>query len=632
MKIKSFFSIWLLFFFAFSYAALNSVAEAAPALIPRPVELKEQAGTFDWRAATPFEAPHEASGAVTLLKEYFGPLIGDEKTGAPLVFEHAPALAGEAYELEIAPQKVVLRAANASGWKNAIQTLRQLVPADKLNAKSEAAIALPCLQIRDEPRFAWRGLMLDCGRHFFPKEWIKKYLDVMALHKLNVFHWHLTDDQGWRLEIEKYPRLTEIGAWRGKGNQKEGGFYTQADAIEIVRYAASRGIAVVPEIEMPGHSMAALAAYPELSCTGGPFEVPTQWGVKKDVYCAGNEATYEFIENVLDEVTRIFPSEWVHIGGDEVPKDRWKACPKCQALMKATGLTSEHELQSYFVRRVQKMLSIRGKRLIGWDEILEGGLASGAAVMSWRGTAGGIAAAQANADVVMSPNSALYLDYYQSKRAGEPKAIGGFVPLKTVYDYEPVPPELNAAQARHILGAQGNIWGEYIATPDYAEYMTYPRACALAENAWSKPDAKNYDEFLQRLQTHLTRLDALKVNYRKLDKEPTVLGTWKSGETKETYTPREWDISGKISGPGAVKIRFQYTRGAHRLDIEGAEIVADGVVIARDAHTGITGATDKNNVFSFTIPALPANAKILLRANIRSDAGTDSNGEILLEN
>ncbi len=609
----------------------STFCHAAPALIPQPVEWKEQTGSFSWRAGTEIEMANAAASSVALLKEYFGPLVGGEKTGGAIVFEQAAQLSGEAYEIEITPQKLILRAAKTAGWKNAIQTLRQLVPAARLNAKSDATIALPCLNIRDEPRFAWRGLMLDCGRHFFSKEFIKKFLDVMALHKFNVFHWHLTDDQGWRLEIEKYPRLTAIGAWRGTGNKREGGFYTQADAVEIVSYAANRGITVVPEIEMPGHCMAALAAYPELSCTGAVFPVPTEWGVKSEVYCAGNEKTYEFLENVLDEVTRLFPSEFVHIGGDEVPKERWKACPKCQALMKATGLKDEHELQSYFIRRVQKMLSIRGKRLIGWDEILEGGLANGAAVMSWRGTAGGIAAAKAGADVVMSPNSSLYLDYYQSKRAGEPKAIGGFVPLEKVYAYEPVPTELNADQARHILGPQGNVWTEYIAASDYAEYMTYPRACALAEVAWSKADTKNYDDFSQRLKTHLARLDALKVNYRKLSEEPTVLGRWKSGETKETFTPREWDITGKVSGPGEIKIRFQYTGGAHRLDIEWAEIALDGIVVARDAHLAMTGATDENNVFTFKVPEIKPGAKVILRANVRSDAGTDSNGEIQLE-
>ena len=507
MKCKYFLPLFLLLLAVF--------CNAAPALIPQPVELKEQPGTFEWRAGTATQVPQEAAVAAALLKNYFGPLVGAEAAEAPLVFEQSDKLSGEAYELEITPQKMILRAGKTAGWLHAIQTLRQLVAAPRLSAKSDETIALPCLQIRDEPRFAWRGLMLDCGRHFFSKEFIKKYLDVMALHKLNIFHWHLTDDQGWRLDIEKYPRLTEIGAWRGKANQREGGFYTQDDAAEIVRYAAARGITVVPEIEMPGHSMAALAAYPQLSCTGGPFIVPSEWGVKKDIFCAGNEATYDFLENVLDEVTRLFPSEFVHIGGDEVPKDRWKTCPKCQALMKATGLKDEQDLQSYFMRRVQKMLSIRGKRLIGWDESLKGGLAPGAAVMSWHSTQGGIAAAKVGADVVMSPDSALSFDAYQSKRAGEPKAASSLLPLEKVYAYEPLPTELNAEQAKHILGLQGNLWTEYITTPEHAEYMTYPRACALAEVAWSKADAKNYDHFSQRLKTHLTRLDALKVNYRK---------------------------------------------------------------------------------------------------------------------
>jgi hexosaminidase len=387
------------------------------------------------------------------------------------------------------------------------------------------------VRIEDAPRFGYRGLHLDVSRHFFPVAFVKRYLDLMSLFKLNTFHWHLTDDQGWRLEIERYPRLTEVGAWRketivghhrlGSGDRRydgtpHGGFYTQAEAREVVAYARERGIDVLPEIEMPGHAMSALAAYPELGCRPGLFEVRTTWGIAEDVLCP-REATFEFVENVLREVMDIFPNSYVHVGGDEVPKTRWKECADAQAIIRREGLKDEDELQSYFVRRVERFVNANGRRLVGWDEILEGGLAPNATVMSWRGTAGGIAAAKARHDVVMCPEHDLYFDHYQGDPATEPLAHGGMTTVENVYGYEPVPAELDAAAAGQVLGPQGCLWTEFVPTPEHVEYMAYPRAIALAEIAWSPKDARDWPSFRARLSRSLAQLDALGVKYRRPD-------------------------------------------------------------------------------------------------------------------
>jgi hexosaminidase len=375
---------------------------------------------------------------------------------------------------------------------------------------------MPCVEIADSARFQWRGMHLDVCRHFFPKEFVKKYINLMASYKLNTFHWHLTDDQGWRIEIKKYPALTEIGSKRSRtagDSTPYGGHYTQQDIRDVVKYARERFVTVVPEIEMPGHSLAALAAYPEFSCSGGPFKVGTDWGVFEDVYCAGNEKTFDFLEDVLTEVIKLFPGDVIHIGGDEVPKTRWHSCPKCQARMRTEGLASEGELQSYFVRRIEKFLNAKGKRIIGWDEILEGGIAPNASVMSWRGTDGGIAAAKAGHDVVMTPGTYCYFDHYQGK-SGEPVAIGGYLPIDSVYAYEPVPAELSETEAKHILGAQGNMWTEYIPDEKHVEYMLMPRMLALSEMLWERKGSKDFSDFMRRVGVHYDRLAFRDVNFR----------------------------------------------------------------------------------------------------------------------
>lgn len=425
------------------------------------------------------------------------------------------------YFLDIHQNQVSISQSDPLGNFYGLQTLLQLIPSEQ---KSE--IKLPCVDIKDAPKYAWRGMHLDCARHFFSISFVKKYIDYLAMYKFNTFHWHLTDDQGWRIEIKKYPKLTQIGGYRSGSmvghysDQKYddiryGGFYTQAEIKDVVAYATQRHITVIPEIEMPGHAVAALAAYPQYSCTGGPFEVGKQWGVLDDVFCP-KEETFTFLQNILTEVIALFPSQYIHIGGDECPKTRWKACPHCQALIKQKGLKDEHELQSYFVQRIEKFVNSKGRKIIGWDEILEGGLAPNAAVMSWRGTEGGIAAAKQKHYVVMTPVSHCYFDYYQGDAKTEPLSIGGFLPIEKVYSLEPTPKELTADEGKYILGAQANLWTEYITTPEQVEYMIFPRMMALSEVVWgtSKPD--NFEDFKARLMQQFKTLDAKGINYSKV--------------------------------------------------------------------------------------------------------------------
>ena len=427
------------------------------------------------------------------------------------------------YTLTIAPEGIEVSASTGAGLFYGLQSLRQLME-NGANLPSPVS-RLRSLTIVDSPRFSWRGMHLDVARHFQPVAFVKKYIDLMSRYKLNTFHWHLTDDQGWRIPITKYPRLTSVGGCRKETMVERNfnpyvgdgtphcGFYTQEEIRDVVRYAAERYVTVVPEIEMPGHARAALAAYPELACTPGPFEVWTMWGVVDDVFCP-HEATFTFLEDVLSEVIDLFPSRFIHIGGDEAPKTRWKASPVAQEIIRRDGLKDEMELQSWFIRRIERYLSSKGRRLIGWDEILEGGLAPGATVMSWRGTSGGIAAARQNHDVVMSPNSHLYFDYYQGDARFEPLAIGGLSTLERVYSYEPVPDSLTADQAKHILGAQSNLWSEYLKTPQAVEYMVWPRALALAEVTWSTREARDWQSFQARLPGALRSLGRLGVAYR----------------------------------------------------------------------------------------------------------------------
>ena len=433
----------------------------------------------------------------------------------------------ESYRLSANASRVEVSARTAHGLFNGVQTLAQLV------AQSGASKwQIPACAIEDYPRFQWRGLLLDPARHFLPPEFLKKFVDIMACYKYNRLQLHLTDDQGWRLEIKKYPRLTEIGSVRKqspkRGDREHGDglvygpfFYTQAQIRELVAYAKARHVTLMPEIEIPGHFGAAIASHPEFSCAGKLSEGQSAWGINADILCPGNDAAVAFVQDVLGEVCALFPSEFIHIGGDEVPRERWKTCPKCQARMKAEGLKNEAQLQTWLNHRLEEFLVRKGRRMIGWDEILEGGLTPGAVVMSWRGIQGGIASAQAGHDAVMSPSTHCYFDYAQAKGSTEPECIGGFIPLETVYAYEPVPAALADSQRRHILGAQGNIWGEYIWDGKDVEYFGFPRTLALAEVNWSPPDNRQFENFVSRLNAQYPLLDRWQVNYRKPDAETT---------------------------------------------------------------------------------------------------------------
>ena len=450
------------------------------------------------------------------------------------IFLKDTSLADEEYSINITTKNCTVRASSYNGFLYAIQTLKQLTSVSIFseNTDSSEKFYFPCVKIQDKPRFGYRGMHLDCSRHFFSVDEVKKYLDVMAIYKLNRFHWHLTDDQGWRVEIKKYPKLTEIGAfrngtvikkdWGSNDGIRYGGYYTQEQMRDIVAYASKLGIEVIPEIDLPGHMMGVLAAYPELGCTGGPYEVWTRWGISDQVLCPGKDAMFTFLEDVFTELMDIFPYEYIHIGGDECPKTEWEKCPACQASIKELGIkadahhTAEQFLQSYVTARVQKFLNEHGRKIIGWDEVLEGELAKGATVMSWRGTDGGIKASAMGFDVIMTPNTYCYFDYYQSKDEDkEPFGIGGFLPWEKVYGYEPLD-GLNDNQQKHILGVQANLWTEYVATPEHLEYMLLPRMTALSEVQWCKPENKNPERFKAAMEAESFKIfDILGYNYRK---------------------------------------------------------------------------------------------------------------------
>jgi hexosaminidase len=439
-----------------------------------------------------------------------------------------PRVGPEAYRLEIGRDGVSVAASTEAGAFYAFQTLAQLLRHREAASDQTPAWLLPAGTIEDEPRFPYRGLHLDVGRHFFSVEFVKRYIDLMSRFKLNRFHWHLTEDQGWRVEIDAFPRLTSVGAWRAESpvgkqlspyvgdGRRHGGYYTKDQIRDVVAYAAERFVTIIPEIEMPGHATAAIASYPELGCEAVELDVSTTWGVHDSIFCPG-EQTFAFLETVLDEVMDLFPAEHIHIGGDEVPRRQWRESRLAQEVMRREGLADEDELQSWFVHRIERHLRANGRRLIGWDEIIEGVLAPDATVMSWRGVEGGVSAARQGHDVIMTPVQHAYFDFYQGAEATEPLAMSwaGFpIPLERVYEFEPVPPDLTEAEAKHILGAQGNVWTEYIATPEYVEYMAYPRALALAEVTWSPRERRDWASFVARLPRALSLLDRFDVAYR----------------------------------------------------------------------------------------------------------------------
>lgn len=505
--------LWLALF---QLLALPSLAQWSLPIIPQPAEVLAGKGMHSVQYHTvEFIDLRDAKLAKLLNAKY----KGLKNRPSKMTVRHQQGMKEGAYMLRIEPKQLTLEAGSASGFYYGNRTLEQLI--NHFGGK------IPAMTINDAPRFAWRGMHLDVSRHFFGVEEVKRYIDLLALYKMNVFHWHLTDDQGWRIEIKKYPQLTAVGGFReqtvvgkaGSGQydgKRYGGFYTQEQIKEVVAYAAERYITVVPEIEMPGHSLAALSAYPQFACTAGPFAAATDWGVFEDVYCAGKDETFGFLTDILDEVMALFPGQYIHIGGDECPKTRWNACAACQNRMQNEGLKDAHELQSYFIRRIEKHVNAKGKKIIGWDEILEGGLAPNAAVMSWQGTEGGIAAAKAKHYAVMSPGNPCYFDHYQTQDiAAEPLAICCYNPLAAVYAYEPVPAGLSESESTYILGAQGNVWTEYMPTFDQVTYMALPRMAALAEVLWSPKNSRNLPDFQRRWRLHVSELDKLEYKYAK---------------------------------------------------------------------------------------------------------------------
>ena len=514
-------------------------------IIPQPRYVQMDEGTFRIDKDTKIfldEPVEEYMRIVGFLNERllaaagFSLEITDEMTAdGNVIFFMNAGLPSEAYGIHVEPNRIVIDYGDGAGAFYALQTIFQLLPEEIFADSRQRGVKweIPCLAMEDAPRFKYRGMHLDVCLHYFDVDFLKKYIDIMALHKVNRFHWHLTEDQGWRLEIKKYPLLTEKGQWRketvvGSLNSgvydgtPYGGYYSQEQVRELVQYAAERYVTIIPEIELPGHALAAIACYPELSCgLEDHYETATKWGVFKQVYCP-KETTFEFLEDVFDEVFELFPSEVVHIGGDECPKASWKACPHCQALIRKLGLKDEYELQSWFVTRMEKYINSKGREIIGWDEILQGGLAPNAKVMSWLGEEGGIQAARQHHEVVMAPHQKYYLDYWQADPDSEPLAMGGPTTLKTMYEYEPVPEVLTPEEARYIIGVEGCVWTEYMDSPERVEYMAWPRMCAIAETGWTQT-GKDWDGFTRRLETHLGRLDRLDVGYCKAFFNPLIV-------------------------------------------------------------------------------------------------------------
>lgn len=551
-----------------------------PSIIPKPVMMTLGKGSFPLTASTSIVL--QGSGlnkAAAFLNDYLQEIYGfrlatalqsPKSNAIVLNFERMDHLIAGAYRMDVNSKMIYIAGDNEQGVFYGIQTLIQSMPVDV-----SPTLEIPLMKVEDYPRFAYRGLHLDVGRHFFPVAYIKRYIDFIALHKMNYFHWHLTEDQGWRIEIKKYPQLTAVGSCRngtiigrapGRGSDsiRYCGYYTQDQIRDVVKYAADRYISIIPEIEMPGHATAALTAYPWLGCTGGPYQVQERWGVFNDIFCAGNDSSFRFLQDVLDEVMALFPSKYIHIGGDEAPKTAWKKCPKCQRRIKENGLKDEHELQSYFIQHIEKYINSKGRQIIGWDEILEGGLAPNATVMSWRGEQGGIDAAKQNHDVIMTPGQYVYFDHAQKKNE-DSLTIGGYLPLETVYGYEPIPAVLTTEQAGHVLGAQANLWTEYISNTAKLEYMLFPRISALSEVLWSPKEGRNWDDFQSRLQTQFKRYGLWKVNYSrayfdlKVSIEPTkdyqgVLWKLESNDKLGRIT-----ISGAMKGSGSQPVSQPYT-------------------------------------------------------------------------
>jgi len=645
--------------------ALALVAIVAPAysnapalnLIPKPQEAEQKTGSFPFSLATTIHAPKQLESlAEYFAKELARPLgaelkfvaDGENATTGDISLSLVEGFAPEAYSLSVTPYKITLKASTPAGIFMGLQTLRQLMPVQAYAQSKQAqrTWSIPCVEIKDAPRFAWRGFMIDSSRHFQPLSELKRMINLMSQYKMNVFHWHIVDGHGWRMESKKYPKLTSIGAWRmqpdypTKGKtERYGGYYSRDEIHELVAYAAERHITVLPEIEMPGHSAAAVASYPRLLACENVDSVGVHhfysYPSKEqrfpaggaDVFCAGKESTFKFIENILEETCELFPSPYIHIGGDEVIKSQWANCSDCKKRMKDEGLKNLNELQSYFIKRAQAILEKKGRKLIGWDEILEGGLPGKSAVMSWRGISGGIAAAKQGKKIVMSPEGALYLDRGQSKSPLHPAHWPGYVPLDVVYNFNPIPQVLRDQGKSHlVMGLQGNLWTIFTNTEYLNDLQAYPRLCAIAEVAWTPEHLRSYDDFSKRLETDKKRLDLQGVNYWEEPITQTI-ARW-SPEDKIAAAPKwsikKYNISDKLESAGTLTISFNFESGAHRLLIKSAKLFKNSKLIAKDIHRGITGSVNSANIYKLKLAEFDPAAKYSIALALSVDSNTPS--------
>jgi hexosaminidase len=627
----------------------------SPQIIPLPQKMELRSGDFKLTQNTRIVADALSAQTAHLLAErvrnatgYPFEVIGAESAGVGNILlttkDADTNLGPEGYALTVSPDSVVIRAPTQAGLFYGVQTLLQLLPPEIFSARTVRDVnwQAPCVQIEDWPRFRWRGLLLDVSRHFFTVPEVEQLLDALAVLKMNVFHWHLTDDQGWRIQINKYPRLTQIGAWRpGVGfgldpksttaygpDGRYGGFYTPEEIREVVKYAAARHITVVPEIEMPGHSLAALTAYPQFSCTGGPFSIPLKIGVFNGIYNPADPATFEFLDNVLNEVFQLFPAKYVHLGGDEVPKETWENSPACQLLMKREGLTNEEQLQGWFMQRMERFVGAHGRIPIGWSEIMQGGLASNAVVMDWIG--GGTAAARAGHDVIMATHRYCYLCYYPSlDRPPNLRAYRPYLPLSKVYAFEPIPPGLERRYQSHILGVEACVWTPDIPSMSDVEELTFPRLDALAEAAWSPESERDYDNFLERLNVEYRRLAFCGINYWHDD--AVRIGEWKPAQITGQTNLLEWDVTQEITAPGKYRLSLDFSSGKNPLTIQWAALLENGREMVKDGHTGFTGTASRAEMardwnYFFDLPAYTKEARYTVRVSLVSDGGNDSRG------
>lgn len=610
-------------------------------IIPKPMVSELLPGSFELKKTTVITMPahsRKAKVVANLLAETLRPATGfplrvvedenNKRKGALVLMLYSgdKSLGTEGYQLYITPDTVLIRAADPKGLFYGVQSLRQLLPAQIENPELVEHVnwTVPCVNIRDTPRFSWRGLMLDTSRTYQPVNYLKRQIDLLALYKMNVLHLHLTDDQGWRLEIKKYPRLTTVGSKFDVRYNQFGGFYTQDEMKDLISYAACRNVMIVPEIEMPGHTAAAVRAYPWLSCKGVtpvifPFMEGLVPGLQPDVFCPGQDRTIEFLENVLTEVAALFPSPFIHIGGDEVDKIRWRECPHCQARIKSEKLKDEFELQSYFVKRIERFLISKHKRLMGWDEIMEGGLAPNAAVMSWRSIDFGMKAIDEGHDVVFTPVQYGYFDYTNASFNTE-----------NVYSYEPVGASIKPEQAKHVLGAQASLWTHMARGEDTSNLQLFPRLIAMSEVVWSAREARNLADFKARLDHHFPRLNELQVAYSRVSYGVEV-GAWDDKTIKTEYQTSEWDISAHVDSSGVILVRPEYRWGLP-LTAEWVALYEEGRELIRDAHIGVSAPDgDRKNVYRLPLNDWKPGAKYTVKASLRSEYGTNSQGVILLD-